>query len=106
MTRIKVAVLMGGTSAERDVSLSTGRQILNALDPDKYTVYALDTASGQKFLPAGITQPWRCSEPPAAGRRSRPCRSCRWRRKSRTSCLSPCMGGAAKTVRCRGCWKS
>ena len=57
MSRIKVAVLMGGTSAEREVSLSTGRQILNALDPEKYTVYALDTASGQKFLPAGVTQP-------------------------------------------------
>ncbi len=57
MSRIKVAVLMGGTSAEREVSLSTGRQILNALDAEKYTVYALDTASGQKFLPAGITQP-------------------------------------------------
>ena len=53
----KVAVLMGGTSAEREVSLSTGRQILNALDADKYTVYALDTASGRKFLPPGITQP-------------------------------------------------
>ena len=57
MSRLKVAVLMGGTSAERDVSLSTGRQILNALDPEKYTVYALDTASGQKFLPPGVTQP-------------------------------------------------
>ncbi len=57
MTRIRVAVLMGGTSAEREVSLSTGRQILNALDPEKYTVYALDTASGQKKLPAGVTQP-------------------------------------------------
>ncbi len=57
MSRLKVAVLMGGTSAERDVSLSTGRQILNALDPEKYTVYALDTASGQKFLPSGVTQP-------------------------------------------------
>ncbi len=55
--KLKVAVLMGGTSAEREVSLSTGRQILNALDPEKYTVYALDTASGQKFLPAGVTQP-------------------------------------------------
>ncbi len=55
--KLKVAVLMGGTSAEREVSLSTGRQILNALDPEKYTVYALDTASGQKFLPPGITQP-------------------------------------------------
>ncbi len=57
MSRLKIAVLMGGTSAERDVSLSTGRQILNALDPEKYTVYALDTASGQKFLPSGVTQP-------------------------------------------------
>ena len=56
-TKRKVVVLMGGTSAEREVSLSTGRQILNALDPDKYTVYALDAASGQNFLPAGITQP-------------------------------------------------
>jgi len=58
MTRkLKVAVLMGGTSAEREVSLSTGRQILNALDGDKYVVYALDTASGRKILPAGVTQP-------------------------------------------------
>lgn len=57
MSRLKVAVLMGGTSAEREVSLSTGRQILNALDPHKYSVYALDTASGQTFLPAvGISQ--------------------------------------------------
>lgn len=54
----KVAVLMGGTSAERDVSLSTGRQILNALDPAKYTVYALDTATGEKSLPtAGLDHP-------------------------------------------------
>ena len=55
MSKLKVAVLMGGTSAERDVSLSTGRQILNSLDPARYTVYALDTASGQTFLPAGVT---------------------------------------------------
>ena len=53
--RLKIAVLMGGTSAEREVSLSTGKQILNALDPDKYRVYALDTASGQQFLPSGVT---------------------------------------------------
>jgi D-alanine-D-alanine ligase len=55
MTKLKVAVLMGGTSAEREVSLSTGRQILNALDPARYSVYALDTVSGEKFLPAGVT---------------------------------------------------
>lgn len=57
MAKLKVAVLMGGASAEREVSLSTGRQILNALDPAKYAVYALDTLSGQKFLPAGQALP-------------------------------------------------
>ena len=50
-TKLKVAVLMGGTSAERKVSLSTGRQILHSLDTEKYTVYALDTATGQTLLP-------------------------------------------------------
>ena len=57
MPKLKVAVLMGGASAEREVSLSTGRQILNALDPAKYVVYALDTLSGQKFLPVGQALP-------------------------------------------------
>jgi D-alanine-D-alanine ligase len=47
----KIAVLMGGQSAERSVSLATGKQILESLDPEKYEVYAIDTASGQKFLP-------------------------------------------------------
>lgn len=39
-----MAVLMGGTSSEREVSLSTGRQIAGALDPSKYTSVMLDTA--------------------------------------------------------------
>jgi D-alanine-D-alanine ligase len=50
MSKIKVAVLMGGNSAEREISLWTGRQILDALDQEKYVVYALDTATGQKVL--------------------------------------------------------
>ncbi len=36
---------MGGTSAERDISLSTGAQIMAALDPTKYTAIALDAAT-------------------------------------------------------------
>jgi len=51
----KVAVLMGGASAERAVSLSTGRQILQALDPARYDVYALDTATGQASLPVSAS---------------------------------------------------
>lgn len=38
-----MAVLMGGTSSEREVSLSTGRMVLNALDPDRYEAIAIDT---------------------------------------------------------------
>ena len=44
MQKIRVAVLMGGRSAEREVSLSTGRQVLNALDPDRYDAFPVDTA--------------------------------------------------------------
>jgi D-alanine-D-alanine ligase len=51
MSKLRVAVLMGGTSAERDISLWTGKQILGALDRSRYTVYAIDTATGQKVLP-------------------------------------------------------
>jgi len=50
MSKLKVAVLMGGNSSERDISLWTGRQIVEALDPAKYTIYALDTATGRKLL--------------------------------------------------------
>lgn len=41
---MRVAVLMGGASGEREVSLSTGRQIVAALDPSKYTPVAVDPA--------------------------------------------------------------
>ncbi len=45
MSKIDVAVLMGGISAERTVSLSTGRQILQSLDQDKYTPVGIDAAA-------------------------------------------------------------
>ncbi len=59
MNKIRVAVLMGGTSAERAISLSTGRQILAALDREKYIPMALDAAAlkggSHEPLPAGVT---------------------------------------------------
>lgn len=36
---------MGGTSDERDISLSTGKQIMSALDSEKYDAFAVDTGS-------------------------------------------------------------
>ncbi len=64
LSKIKVAVLMGGKSAEREVSLSTGKMILQALDPGKYESFPVDTAvfghkavgSGIKTLPTEGTQ--------------------------------------------------
>jgi D-alanine-D-alanine ligase len=43
--KLRVAVLMGGTSTERAISLSTGNQIVAALDSDKYQVIPLDSAA-------------------------------------------------------------
>lgn len=58
MRKIRVAVLMGGISKEREISLSTGRQVLAALDKSKYTPEALDPAS----LSPGGTTPARSEE--------------------------------------------
>ena len=38
----KVAVLMGGISSERNISLVTGYEIIKALDKTKYDVYGID----------------------------------------------------------------
>ncbi len=57
MSKLKVAVLMGGLSSERAVSLSTGRMILEALDKEKYEAIPVDAAlflgSVQRQLPGG-----------------------------------------------------
>jgi len=42
---IKVAVLMGGRSAEREVSLNTGAQVATALRGRRYDVVAIDTGT-------------------------------------------------------------
>ena len=37
----KVVVIMGGISSEREVSLNSGRSVLNAINRDKYDVHEL-----------------------------------------------------------------
>jgi len=49
---MKVAVLMGGRSAEREISLRTGRGIAQALRSLGHQVVAVDSATG-RLLPAG-----------------------------------------------------
>jgi D-alanine-D-alanine ligase len=60
---LNILVLMGGTSAERDVSLVSGESIVKALKEAGHQVMALDTAQGQrllsddgKYLPGGVKE--------------------------------------------------
>ena len=46
MAKLKIAVLMGGTSAERDVSLASGIRITEALRSLGHDVAAVDTVNG------------------------------------------------------------
>ena len=43
--RLKVAILMGGRSTEREVSFMTGQRVLQALDPEKYLAVPVDAAN-------------------------------------------------------------
>ncbi len=58
---MRVAVLFGGTSAERDVSIASGAQVVKALREAGHQVIAVDTARGvlggpeeQRLLTAGV----------------------------------------------------
>ncbi len=42
MAKIKLALLAGGISGEREVSLNTGKQIFEALDKEKYEIFRYD----------------------------------------------------------------
>ena len=59
--KLKVAVLFGGTSAERDVSIASGSQVIEALRAAGHDVVAVDTARGvlapaaeQRMLTSGV----------------------------------------------------
>ena len=42
MSKLRVAVLVGGPSSEREVSLRSGQMVLKNLDPTKYAPFAID----------------------------------------------------------------
>jgi D-alanine-D-alanine ligase len=61
MRSLKVAVLFGGTSMERDVSIASGAQVIRALREAGHEVVAVDTATGvldsgaeRRLLAAGV----------------------------------------------------
>ncbi len=63
---MKVAVLMGGTSAERNVSLATGREIARALQATAHQVVAIDAAGGT-LIPLAGSASGIGTEPPNQG---------------------------------------
>ncbi len=42
MAKMNVALMAGGNSSEREVSLRSGQNVASALDPNKYNVYVVD----------------------------------------------------------------
>ncbi|HEY3375856.1 MAG TPA: D-alanine--D-alanine ligase [Armatimonadota bacterium] len=42
MSKLRVAVVMGGTSSEREISLRSGANVVKGLDQDRYTVIPVD----------------------------------------------------------------
>ncbi len=50
MKKIRLALLSGGISSEREVSLNSGKQVLEALDKDKYDIIRYDPKTDLKQL--------------------------------------------------------
>lgn len=50
MKKINIAVLMGGQSAEREVSLHTGEMIVSKLNPKKYNITPVEISSSGKWF--------------------------------------------------------
>ena len=52
MAKLRLAVLSGGVSSEREVSLNSGKQVHNALDKDKYDILMYDPKTDLQKLVA------------------------------------------------------
>ena len=57
MTRLRIAVLMGGPSPERDVSMATGQEIVAALDPRQYDILPVEITKEGHWLPRPDLKP-------------------------------------------------
>ncbi len=68
--KIRVAVLMGGPSPERDISLQSGRQVVRALDPARYDVLPVEITRDGQWLPRPdllrLASPAPAGDPPPA----------------------------------------
>ncbi len=51
MSRLRVGVVMGGRSAEREISLASGRRVLEAIDAARYDAVPLDVPQYGSWIP-------------------------------------------------------
>ncbi len=69
---MRVVILMGGPSPERDVSLTSGLQVLQAIDTNRYDALPYEITREGKFLPRPdllrLAGPGAQSAPPQVGR--------------------------------------
>jgi D-alanine-D-alanine ligase len=66
VSRVRVAVLAGGRSSEHEISLSSARSVVGALDRERYDVVAIEIGrDGAWALPAGVAA--RRNLPPTTG---------------------------------------
>lgn len=63
---MRVVVLMGGTSTEREISIVTGREVTKALSAGGHEVLAVDAATGETLSLEGLEQ-HRIGQTPEAG---------------------------------------
>jgi D-alanine-D-alanine ligase len=63
---VRIAVLLGGTSSERQVSLASGRGVVKGLEAAGHAVAAIDAADGRLLSPADLEAMAKITaEPPA-----------------------------------------
>jgi D-alanine-D-alanine ligase len=49
LSRLRVAVIMGGRSSEHDISVASARSVLDSLDPERYEVRSVEIGSDGKW---------------------------------------------------------
>jgi D-alanine-D-alanine ligase len=62
MARVRVAVIMGGRSSEHDISVASARSVVDALDPERYDVHAIEIGQDGRWHLEPVAEEGRTGE--------------------------------------------
>jgi len=62
MARVRVAVIMGGRSSEHDISVASARSVVDALDPERYDVHAIEIGQDGRWHLEPVAEQGRIGE--------------------------------------------